>query len=120
MDVLNQVDLDRASMWVDQNVCDGDIQAILNEVLDQTRNRVLNTQIALGDTDCAFVFRPWGNEIYVSNTEEAGNSRLKLAVAVRAVSSEKDEPNLWEYLHKFEGIDDPTPPRFELIVGGKA
>lgn len=120
MDVLSQTDLDRASLWVDQNVDNGDIQTILNEVLEQSRHRVLQTQISLGDSDCAFVVRPWGNEIYVSDSEEAECSRLKIAVAVRAVAAKEEEPGLWDYLHNFGQSSVPTRPRFEIISGGKA
>ena len=118
LDVLNQVDLERASLWVDQNVENASIQAILNRSLEQSKSRVLYSQIHLGESDCAFVVRPWGNEIYISNTEEANESRLKIAVAVRAVAAEKEEPNLWDYLHDFEHIH-LTTPKFEVLIGGK-
>ena len=115
MDILNQVSLDKAAEWVEKNVKNDFIQSVIAEAIDQTKRRVLHSQIELSSGDCAFVFRSWGNEIYVSNEDAAEDARLKLAVAVRAVASQNEEPNLWEYLHDFQ----PDAPKFELILGGK-
>lgn len=135
MHTISNADLDRATTWVRCNV-DGTIQAVILESLEQSKRILYNTQLNLEDEDCALVFRSWGNEIFMSHTEDFDDLQLKLAVAVRSVAAKKDEPELWDYLTNFESnssfeslmerlqalpTEANTPPRpaFEVIVGGK-
>lgn len=136
MHTISRIDLDNATSWVSMHVENPLVQTVILESLEQSKRVLYNTQLTLEDQDCALVFRSWGNEIFMSASDNSEDKRLKLAVAVRALASKRDEPKLWNYLSSFEDQDsfddlmdrlkveapeppEPPKPKLEVIIGGK-
>ncbi len=122
--IISERDIEAAEEWVIQNVGDQDVREIFGKMILHGRKYLYHSQIPVEESDCALVLRPWGNEIYITDRQgtAADEARLKLAVAVRALASEEEDPGLWKYITDFsedQAPCQPDQPDFQLVLGGK-
>jgi hypothetical protein len=117
--IVSEKEIEAAEDWVHKNVESRFVREIFGKMILQGRKYLYHSQIPVEESDCALVVRPWGNEIYITDREGhlADDARLKLAVAVRALAAEKEDPALWEHLTDFSNEFD-TPPDLRLMSGG--
>jgi len=119
--ILSEEDVETAEQWVGKNIEDPNLREIFGKLILHGRNHLFHSQIPMEQSDCGLIFRHWGNEIYLTEIEGgiADENRLRLAVAVRAIASEQEDPSLWTYLKDFKDILEESQTDLQVICGGK-
>lgn len=119
--ILSEEEIGTAEQWVGENIDDPNLREVFGKLILHGRNHLFHSQIPMEQTDCGLILRHWGNEIYLTEVASgvADENRLRLAVAVRAIASEKEDPPLWEYLKDFQEILEESQTDLQVICGGK-
>ena len=117
--IISEQEIEAAEDWVFQNVRDETVREIFGKMILHGRKYLYHSQIPVEESDCALVVRPWGNEIYITDRQGAlaDDARLKLAVAVRALAAEEEDPSLWRQLTDF--VYEPVKPDLSVMSGGQ-
>jgi len=119
--ILSEAEVETAERWVGKNIEDPNLREIFGKLILHGRKHLYHSQIPMEQADCGLIFRHWGNEIYLTEVEggAADETRLRLAVAVRAIASEQEDPSLWSYLRDFTDILEESQTDLKVICGGK-